>query len=100
MFDFDMHRDLMHTHLKSILGSQQYTQKSHILNYEDKHIDMPNYLAQWKVKPTIISYKSTHEFQAQNHFFLNHEQWAPVPGKLAQFIYIENVPKYKGNLTQ
>jgi hypothetical protein len=39
----------MHTHLMSSPGSQQYTQKYN-LNCEHKHIEMPNNLAQRKLK--------------------------------------------------
>jgi hypothetical protein len=48
MLDFGVHPDSMHTHLKSGLGSQQYTQILHNLNCEHKHTEMSNYLAQRK----------------------------------------------------
>jgi hypothetical protein len=57
---------------------------------------MPNNLAQQKVKPAIESYTSTQEFHAQNHLFFIKpisEQWAPIPGIMAQFFLHKKMPK-------
>ena len=53
VLDFDMHPDSVHTHLRSGLGSQQYTQILDNLNCEHKHTEIPNHLAQRKINQQL-----------------------------------------------
>jgi hypothetical protein len=54
---------------------------------------MSNSLAQRKIKTNNWIMQSTNEFQAQHLMFLNPEQLAPVPRKMALFFHDRKMPK-------
>jgi hypothetical protein len=84
---------LVHSHLKSGLCSQQNTQ-TYNLNCKHKHTEMPNYLAQRKIKLAARSCTSTQEFQAQKSLFLNPEHMGSCTrdtGPLADAKYLQRI---------